>query len=487
MRTGAKAAVARHAALVREIEAHNYRYYVLDDPIVSDAEFDRAPARAARDRGRASRSCASPDSPTQRVGGEARTAAVQVKHAVRMMSLDNAYSAEELAEFHRRVVDGLPEGETPRFCIEPKLDGAERRGRSTRAGAWSRRARAATERPARTSRRTSGPSRASRCGSPTRHASRSAARWSSTGKDFDSFNAEREAQGSRRRSPTRATPPPARSGCSIRRRSRSVRCGSCSTRSSRQPRSPPTQHESLRVAREAGASDPPAADAVVAWDGVQGAIDAIDRARKDYPFETDGAVIKVDAFRHQDMLGMTSKFPKWAMAYKFAAEKARTKLLAIVVQVGRTGTLTPVAVLEPSSSAGTTVSRASLHNADMIESLDVRVGDHVFIQKAGEVIPQVVGVDPSSPHRPREEVPDARGVPRVRHACRARAAGRRQAGARHGVGDALPEPRLSRAGQAAHLLLRPPLRDGRRPPRRGARRAAGRSRHRARRSRSRTR
>jgi DNA ligase (NAD+) len=107
-------------------------------------------------------------------------------------------------------------------------------------------------------------------------------------------------------------------------------------------------------------------------------------------------VIKVDSFRQQDMLGQTSKFPKWAIAYKFAAEQARTRLREIVVQVGRTGALTPVAVLDPVELAGTTVSRASLHNADMIEALDVRVGDHVFIQKAGEVIPQVVGVDLST-------------------------------------------------------------------------------------------
>ncbi len=132
---------------------------------------------------------------------------------------------------------------------------------------------------------------------------------------------------------------------------------------------------------------------VVPWEGVADAIAAIDRARQDYPFETDGAVIKVDAFRHQDMLGMTSKFPKWAMAYKFAAEQARTRLLEIKVQVGRSGALTPVAVLEPVELAGTTVSRASLHNADMVETLDVRVGDTVVIQKAGEVIPQVMGVD----------------------------------------------------------------------------------------------
>jgi NAD-dependent DNA ligase len=202
------------------------------------------------------------------------------------------------------------------------------------------------------------------------------------------------------------------------------------------------------------------------------------RARA-YPFETDGAVIKVDSYRHQDMLGMTSKFPKWAMAYKFAAEKARTKLLDILVQVGRTGTLTPVAVLDPVELAGTTVSRATLHNAGMVESLDVRVGDYVFIQKAGEVIPQVMGVDTAGAHGepPKFEMPavcPSCGTPVVRELRDAR-----QARARRGGGDgALPEPRVPRAGEAAHLLLRAALRDGRRSPGRGARRAARRPRHR---------
>ncbi len=135
---------------------------------------------------------------------------------------------------------------------------------------------------------------------------------------------------------------------------------------------------------------------IVDWAGVRGAIDAIEGGRGAYPFETDGAVIKVDSYRQQEMLGMTSKFPKWAMAYKFPPERARTRVREIVVQVGRTGVLTPVAVLDPVELAGTTVSRASLHNAGMIESLDVRIGDRVFIQKAGEVIPQVAAVDASS-------------------------------------------------------------------------------------------
>ena len=128
------------------------------------------------------------------------------------------------------------------------------------------------------------------------------------------------------------------------------------------------------------------------WD----AISKIEQKRAEYPYEIDGAVIKVDSRAHQDILGATAKFPRWAIAYKFGAERAYTKLLDIKVQVGRTGTLTPVAQLVPVALAGTTVSRASLHNEQVIENLDVRIGDLVGIEKAGEIIPQVVHVDTSA-------------------------------------------------------------------------------------------
>jgi DNA ligase (NAD+) len=136
---------------------------------------------------------------------------------------------------------------------------------------------------------------------------------------------------------------------------------------------------------------------------VRAYIAEIDAARRDYPYETDGAVVKVNAFSAQDILGATAKFPRWAIAYKFGAERATTRVNSIVVQVGRTGALTPVANLEPVQLAGTVVSRASLHNAEIIEHLDVRVGDLVSIEKAGEIIPQVIAVDVSA--RTGSEVP----------------------------------------------------------------------------------
>ena len=384
----------RHAKLVREIDAHNYRYYVLDDPIVGDAEFD-ALLRELRELEDKHPKLRTADSPTQRVGGEARTAVVQVKHAVRMMSLDNSYSVEDLAEFHRRVVEGLPEGETPRFCIEPKLDGASvevvyESGRLVQA---STRGDGETGEDITLNVRTikSLPLKIAHTGKLTIRGEIVIYR-----RDHDALNAEREAEGLE----PFANP-------------RNAAAGAVRMMDPREVAKRPlrvllyqiveaaeiaaTQNESLEWLEKQGLPTH-RRHVVVDWEGVQSAIAAIDKARKTYPFEIDGAVIKVDSFRHQDMLGMTSKFPKWAMAFKFAAEQAHTKLLDIVVQVGRTGTLTPVAVLDPVELAGTTVSRATLHNAGMVESLDVRVGDMVVIQKAGEVIPQVVGVDLTARH-----------------------------------------------------------------------------------------
>jgi DNA ligase (NAD+) len=379
----------RHAGLVREIDAHNYRYYVLDDPIATDAEFDRLlrELRALEEEHPALRTR---ESPTQRVGGEARTQVVQVKHGTRMLSLDNAYAPEELAEFHRRVTEGLPDGETPRFCVEPKLDGAgvevifdggrlveaSTRGDGTVGEDITQNVRTIR----------SVPLSIAHTGKVTLRGEIIIYR-----RDHDALNVEREAQGLE----PFANPRNAAAGAVrmldprevARRPLRAVFYQIVEG-----PRLHATQHESLEWL-EAQGLPTHRRQTVVHWAEVGGVIEAFDRARQSYPFETDGAVIKVDAYRQQDMLGMTSKFPKWAIAFKFKAEQARTRLLAIDVQVGRTGTLTPVAWLEPAVLAGTTVSRATLHNAGMIETLDVRVGDFVFIQKAGEVIPQVVRVD----------------------------------------------------------------------------------------------
>jgi DNA ligase (NAD+) len=379
----------RHAKLVREIDAHNYRYYVLDDPIVSDADFDRL-IRDLRALEADHPELTTADSPTQRVGGQARTSVGQVKHRVRMLSLDNAYSDEELRDFYGRVVDGLPDGQHPTFCVEPKLDGAsvEIEYESGRLVQASTRGDGETGEEITANIRTvrSLPLR-------IKHEERLTLRGEVViyRRDLDKLNQERQDAGLE----PFANPRNAAAGAVRMNDPREV---------ARRPlrvlfyqvvegsRLHATQHESLEWLAALGLPTH-RRHVVVDLDGVRGAINAIEHAREDYPFETDGAVIKVDSYRQQEMLGMTSKFPKWALAFKFEAERARTRVREILVQVGRTGVLTPVAVLDPVELAGTTVGRASLHNADTVDALDVRVGDHVFIQKAGEVIPQVVAVD----------------------------------------------------------------------------------------------
>jgi DNA ligase (NAD+) len=379
----------RHAKLVREIDAQSYRYYVLDDPILTDADFDRL-LRELRSLEEKHPELATADSPTQRVGGEARTSVQQVRRPTRMLSLDNAYSDEELAEFHRRVNDGLPDGQTPLFCVEPKLDGASIEviydgGRlaqaSTRGDGETGEEISANVRTIR-----SVPLKIAHEGKLTLRGEVIIYR-----RDLETLNAERQAAGLE----PFANPRNAAAGAVRMMHPREV-----ARRPLRAlfyqlvegPRMHASQHESLDWLASLGLPTH-RRHVIVDWNAVRAAIDAIDRARETYPFETDGAVVKVDSYRQQEMLGMTSKFPKWAIAYKFAAEQAHTRVGEIVVQIGRTGALTPVAVLDPVVLAGTTVARASLHNADMIDTLDVRIGDHVFIQKAGEVIPQVIGVD----------------------------------------------------------------------------------------------
>jgi DNA ligase (NAD+) len=396
---------ARHEQLVREIEAHTYRYYVLDDPVVSDTDFDRL-MRELGEIEAAHPELATVDSPARRVGGEPRAAATQITRPVQMLSLDNTYSSADLAEFHRRVVDGLPDAETPRFCIEPKLDGGSvevvyEGGRLVQA---STRGDGKVGEEITVNVRTirSVPLRIAHTGKLTLRGEVVIYR-----KDLEALNVEREAEGLE----PFANPRNAASGAVRMLDPREV-----ARRPLRAlfyqvvegPELHATHHESLEWLAKLGLPTH-RREVVVDWDGVEGAIQAIDAARASYPYETDGAVLKVDSYRQQGMLGMTSKFPKWAIAYKFQAERARTRLRAIHVQVGRTGALTPVATLDPVQLGGTTVSRASLHNADMIEALDIRVGDWAVIEKAGEIIPHVIEVDAAAREGdpPRFKMPEA--------------------------------------------------------------------------------
>jgi DNA ligase (NAD+) len=379
---------ARHQKLVHEIEAHNYRYYVLDDPALSDADFD-ALLQELRGLEKAHPELVTPDSPTQRVGGEARGSVTKVRRDARMFSLDNAYSTDDMLEFHRRVKEGLPDTEVALFTVEPKLDGASievvfERGRlvvaSTRGDGLEGEDITPNVRTIRGL-----PSRVAHEGKLTLRGEVLIFR-----KDLEKMNAEREAAGLE----PFANPRNAAAGAvrmldpkEVARRPLRV----IFYQLVEGPTLKDSHSATLTWLAELGLPTH-RREARTSWEGVLDAIAAIDHARASYPYETDGAVVKVDAYRHQDMLGATSKFPKWAIAYKFPAERAITTVRGIHVQVGRTGALTPVAVMDPVELAGTTVTRASLHNADQLRELDVNVGDKVFIQKAGEIIPQVMGV-----------------------------------------------------------------------------------------------
>lgn len=391
---------AEHSRLVRELEAHEYRYYVLDDPVVTDADFD-ALMKKLKALEAAHPALVTADSPTQRVGGSARPSITKIRREHRMFSLDNAYSAADMLEFHRRIEGGLKDGDTPAFTVEPKLDGASievvyEGGRLVQATTRGDGAEGEEITPnVRTIRGV--PSRIEYAGKLTLRGEVVIYR-----RDLAALNAEREAAGL----DIFANPRNAAAGAVRMMDPREVAkrpLRAIFYQAVEGPAVKPTHGETLKWLAELGLPTH-LREQVVPWEGVMDAIAAIDAARADYPFETDGAVVKVDAFRHQDILGATSKFPKWAIAYKFPAERAITTVRAITVQVGRTGALTPVANMDPVELGGTTVTRASLHNFDQIRELDVRVGDKVAIQKAGEIIPQVLSVE-SRADRGKDSVP----------------------------------------------------------------------------------
>jgi len=384
------AAKTRHDELLREIRAHDYRYYVLDDPEIGDREYDALYAEL-RKLEEAHPELLTDASPTRRVGGSPRGDLKTVRHVERMMSLDNTYSESELDEFLRRAENGLPGSAKVAYCVEPKLDGASievlyRDGRL--AGAITRGDGVSGEdvtENLRTIR--SLPLTVDYAGPLTLRGEVVIYR-----RDLERINEARAKQGE----PLFANPRNAAAG-SLRMldprvvAQRPLRVIVYSVVEG--PSLAPTHQEALARLTALGLPTHRKERVCNSRDELVQAIRDIDAARGDYPYETDGAVVKVNSFAQQDILGSTAKFPRWAIAYKFGAEQAATRLHAITVQVGRTGALTPVAQLEPVKLAGTTVSRASLHNSDIISGLDIRIGDLVTIQKAGEIIPQVMGVD----------------------------------------------------------------------------------------------
>ena len=382
---------SRAAWLRAELERHNRLYYIEAKPEISDQEFD-ALLRELQQIELAHPELVTPDSPTQRVGGAPIEGFRQVTHKVRMMSLDNTYSEEELAAFFQRVQKGLGR-EKIECTVEPKIDGVAVTVRYEdgviACGATRGDGHTGDDITANLKTIKSLPLRLPK-GVPQTFEVRGEVFM--TKKGFAKLNEERDEAGEQRF----ANPRNATAGTLKQLDSRIVAArpleaifynvvdldgGDVAS-----------QTDVHRLLRHAGLK---MADHI--WHGQSAedlvkAIRELDARRHALPYETDGAVIKVNTFADQEALGHTAKAPRWAIAYKYQPEQAETRLLAIDIQVGRTGALTPVARLEPVFLSGSTVSNATLHNFEEIERKDIRVGDHVVIEKAGEVIPAVVEV-----------------------------------------------------------------------------------------------
>jgi DNA ligase (NAD+) len=376
-----------------QISYHDRLYYEQAKPEISDREYD-AHYRELVDLERAHPELIAPDSPTQKVGGRPQAAFAQVEHLVPMQSLDNTYSAEEIGDFVERLQRLLPGEEIP-MTIEPKVDGvaiallyekgmlvrAATRGDGTTGDEVTRNIRTIGVIPVKLHGK-----------APDVLEVRGEVYLPK--ETFARINAERDEQGL----PTFANPRNAAAGTLKQLDSNIVAERKLSAvfygYGAVEPASalPERMEEFFTHLKAWGLPVNPRHWLARDASGVMNAITELGAIRRDFPFETDGAVIKADRIEQHARLGSTSKAPRWAIAYKYEPEQARTRLLDITVQVGRSGVLTPVAELEPVFVAGSTVARATLHNEEEIARKDLRIGDWVMIEKAGDVIPAVVGV-----------------------------------------------------------------------------------------------
>lgn len=379
--------------LRRQIEHHNYLYFVEGEPEISDREFDRLMERL-EELERKHPELVTPDSPTRKVGGEPVEGFPTVRHRVPMLSIDNTYNEDELRKWDKRVGDGLG-NEPVEYVVELKIDGVAV-SLLYEAGTFTR---GATRGDGQQGDDITANLRTVR-GVPLRLMGKRRPRVLEvrgevymTNHDLSVLNEELEEKGQR----LLANPRNATAGslklldsqlCAKRR----LRFFGHSA-GYREGYEVATHMEFLKDLRRLGI---PATPHVACFDSIEKAIEHcavwIERTHE-LDFEIDGLVLKVNRLDQRERLGATSKAPRWMIAYKFEKYEATTKLKAIRIQVGKTGALTPVADLEPVQLAGTTVSHASLHNADEIERKDVRVGDTVVVEKAGKIIPHIVRVE----------------------------------------------------------------------------------------------
>jgi DNA ligase (NAD+) len=376
--------------LREELRQHNYSYYVLDNPTINDYDFD-AKLKILQDLETKHPEFFDSNSPTLRVGGEVTKNFETVVHNHRMYSLDNSYSLEDLQDWETRIkkmVDG-----TVNYTCELKYDGASisityingklskaiTRGDGFQGDNVTTNIKTIKSVPLQL-----------KGNFPPEFDIRGEIVLPFEG--FHKMNEERlEAGEEPYRNPRNTASGSLKLQDSAEVAKRPLECLLYNLTGTNLGVS--TQAESLELARQMGFKVPEASKLVHSIEEVFQFINYWDKERHNLPYETDGVVVKVNNLQQQEELGFTAKAPRWAMAYKFKAEQVSTKLESISYQVGRTGAITPVANLEPVELAGTTVKRASLHNADQIEKLDIRINDEVFVEKGGEIIPKIIAVD----------------------------------------------------------------------------------------------
>ena len=386
-----KEADKKIARLREEIRKHDGLYYEQAASIISDREYDRL-YKELVDLEKQFPDLLTPDSPTQRVGGKPLEAFAQIQHRAPMLSLDNTYSEEEVANFYKRIARLLPNEKIP-VVIEPKVDGvavsvmyesgrlkyAATRGDGVVGDDITQNVKTIRSVP-----------HELRGDAPDIFEVRGEAYLDKAG--FEKLNQERKAAGL----PLFANPRNAAAG-SLKHLDPSIAAkrplgivfygtGATEGLDLELHSEIFTLFEKLRLPTHEKRWLAHSVDEILK------AIRELDQIRARFAYQTDGAVVKVDSFEQRERLGFTAKSPRWAIAYKYAAERVETRLKDIIVQVGRTGILTPVAALEPVFVSGSTVARATLHNEDEIKRKDIRIGDTVVIEKAGEVIPAVVEV-----------------------------------------------------------------------------------------------
>jgi len=381
--------------LREEVEKHNYHYHVLDSPKISDAEYDRL-FRRLIDLEKAYPEFAAPDSPTQKVGSPPLDKFATLRHTLPMLSLNNANDREEMKEFDEKIQRFLKISTPIQYVAEPKIDGVavelvyengqltvgSTRGDGSNGEDITRNLKTIRSIPLTL--------RKGEKDIPRRLEVRGEVYLSHEA--FQKLNREREEEGQ----PLFANPRNAAAG-SLKQLDSTITARRpldifCHGMGEVQDASFPSHNDFLQSLKEWGLKPVPFTQLFHGLSGIFAYHEELESRREDLPYEIDGLVIKVNSLELQRRLGEIARSPRWAIAYKFKPRRATTRILNIQAQVGRTGTLTPVASLEPVQVGGVTVKSASLHNMDEVERKDIRIGDTVIVERAGDVIPYVVQV-----------------------------------------------------------------------------------------------